>query len=119
VRGRGDEETLRRAILIVLDNALKYTSMKTETSAGRVILSLERAERETVLHVRDTGIGIEPADLPHIFERFYRADRARARPGTGLGLSIARALVEQLGGRITVESTSEEGSTFHLWLPLA
>lgn len=120
LRVQGDEEALRRVILILLDNALKYTSMKTEPSAGRVIISLERAEREAVLHVRDTGIGIDSADLPHIFERFYRADRARARSGTGLGLSIAWALVEQqLGGRITVESTPEEGSTFHLWFPLA
>ncbi len=119
LRVRGDEETLRRVILILLDNALKYTSIMTETGAAHVIISLERAEGEAVLHVRDTGIGIEPADLPHIFERFYRADRARARPGTGLGLSIASALVEQLGGRITVQSTPREGSTFHLWLPLA
>lgn len=86
---------------------------------GRVIISLERTDGQAVLLVRDTGIGIEPDDLPHIFERFYRADRARSRQGTGLGLSIAQTLVEQLSGRITAESTPGKGSTFSVWLPLA
>jgi len=116
---RGDEEQLRRITLILLDNALKYTPSDGEEGRGRVIVSLERADRQAVLRVRDMGIGIEPADLPHIFERFYRADRARTRQGTGLGLSIAQTLVEQLGGRITAESIPGKGSTFSLWLPLA
>jgi two-component system OmpR family sensor kinase len=119
VRVRGDEEQLRRITLILLDNALKYTPSNGEEGRGRVIVSLERADRQAVLRVRDMGIGIEPADLPHIFERFYRADRARTRQGTGLGLSIAQTLVEQLGGRITAESIPGQGSTFSLWLPLA
>jgi two-component system, OmpR family, sensor kinase len=119
MRVRGDEESLRRVTLILLDNAIKYTSISDEEGASRVIVSLERAEGQAVLRVRDTGIGIEPADLPHIFERFYRADRARSRQGTGLGLSIAQALVEQLGGRITAESTPGKSSTFSVWLPLA
>ena len=72
-----------------------------------------------MLRVQDTRIGIDPEDLPHIFERFYRADRARSRQGTGLGLSIAQTLVEQLGGRITVTSTPGKSSTFTMWLPLA
>jgi signal transduction histidine kinase len=76
-------------------------------------------ENQAVLRVQDTGIGIEPADLPHIFERFYRADRARSRHGTGLGLSIAQTIVDRLGGRITAESSPGQGSTFSMWLPLA
>ncbi len=118
VRVHGDEESLRRVTLILLDNAIKYTPMRDEEGASRVIVSLERSKGQAVLRVRDTGIGIEPADLPHIFERFYRADRARSRQGTGLGLSIAQTLVEQLGGRITAESTPGKGSTFSVWLPL-
>lgn len=119
VRVRGDEESIRRILLILLDNALKYTPMSETDRVGRVTVSVERREQEGVLRVRDTGIGIDPDDLPHIFERFYRADRARSREGTGLGLSIAQALVEQFGGRITAESTPGQGSTFTVWLPLA
>jgi len=119
LRVRGDEEHLRRITLILLDNALKYTLSHAEEGRGRVIVSLERVDRQAVLRVRDTGMGIEPADLPHVFERFYRADRARLRQGTGLGLSIAQTLVEQLGGRITAESIPGKGSTFSVWLPLA
>jgi len=119
VRVTGDEESIRRILLILLDNALKYTASGEKGDAGRVIVSLERKEKEALLRVRDTGIGIEPDDLPHIFERFYRADRARSRQGTGLGLSIAQTLAEQLGGRITTESVPGQGSTFSVWLPLA
>lgn len=119
VRVRGEEESLRRVALILLDNAIKYTPGSDEKGAGRVMVSLERQDGQAVLRVRDTGIGIEPADLEHIFERFYRADRARSRQGTGLGLSIAQTLVEQIGGRITAESTPGKGSTFSVWLPLA
>jgi two-component system, OmpR family, sensor kinase len=119
VRVYGDEEALRRVTLILLDNALKYTAPDSGEGSGQVTVSLERLEKQAVLCVRDTGIGIDPADLPHIFERFYRADRARSRQGTGLGLSIALTLVEQHGGHITAESTPGQGSTFSVWLPLA
>ncbi len=118
-RVRGEEETLRRVVLILLDNAIKYTPASDAAGKGRVIVSLERAGGQAILRVRDTGIGIEPADLPHIFERFYRADPARDRQGTGLGLSIAQMLIERLGGHITVESLPGQGSTFSIWLPLA
>jgi two-component system, OmpR family, sensor kinase len=118
VRVRGDEESLRRIMLILLDNAIKYTSTTDEAGAGRVKVSLERVGKEAVLQIRDNGIGIDAADLPHIFERFYRADRARSRQGTGLGLSIAQTLMERLGGFITAESTPGQGSTFSVWLPL-
>ncbi len=119
LRVRGDDESIRRVLLILLDNALKYTPENERNEADPVVVSLERIQNEAVLRVRDTGIGIEPDDLPHIFERFYRADRARSRQGTGLGLSIAWTIVEQLGGRITAESTPGHGSTFSVWLPLA
>ncbi len=118
-RVRGDEETLRRVALILLDNAIKYTSTEGREDTARVTVSLERLDGQAVLRVKDTGIGIAPRDLPHIFERFYRADRARGRQGTGLGLSIAQALVERLGGHITAESVLGSGSTFSVWLPLA
>jgi signal transduction histidine kinase len=119
VRVRGDEESLRRVLLILLDNAIKYTPIRGEEGASHITVSLEQLKGQAVLRVSDTGIGIEPADLPHIFERFYRADRARSRQGIGLGLSIAQNLVNQLGGRITAESTPSKGSTFRVWLPLA
>jgi len=115
---RGDEESLRRVMLILLDNAIKYSSTADEADADRVKVSLERVGKEAVLQIRDNGIGIDAADLPHVFERFYRADRARSRQGTGLGLSIAQTLVERLGGSITAESSPGQGSTFSVWLPL-
>src|SRR5207249_5637260 len=71
VRVRGDEESLRRVTLILLDNALKYTQSSDEGGTGRVIVSLERIDGRAVLRVRDTGLGIDPADLPHLFARFY------------------------------------------------
>jgi len=115
----GEEESIRRVLLILLDNAIKYTLLNEQQAAGSVVVSLERAEQEAVLRVSDTGIGIDPDDLPHIFERFYRADRARLREGTGLGLAIAQTLLEQFDGRMTVESIPGQGSTFSIWLPLA
>ena len=120
-RVRADEETLRRVALILLDNAIKYTPTGDtgDGARGIVTVSIERVGAEAVLRVRDTGPGIAPADLPHIFERFYRADPARDRQGTGLGLAIAQALVERLGGRLTAESVPSQGSTFSVWLPLA
>lgn len=117
VRVRGDEESLRRVALILLDNAIKYTPARADSTAGRVTVSLQRVDGEAVLRVRDNGIGIAPADQPHIFERFYRSDPARGRQGSGLGLSIAQTLVERAGGRITVESAPGTGSTFSVWLP--
>ena len=119
LRVRGEEESIRRVLLILLDNAIKYTPLNEQHTAGNVVVSLERVRQEAVLRVSDTGIGIDPEDLPHIFERFYRADRTRSREGTGLGLAIAQTLLEQLDGRVTVESVPGQGSTFSAWLPLA
>lgn len=119
VRVRGDEEALRRVALILLDNAVKYTVPAGGEHPARISVSLERDDGQAVLRVRDTGIGIDPGDLPHIFERFYRADRARGRQGTGLGLAIARTLVERMGGQLAAASVPGQGSTFSMRLPLA
>lgn len=120
VRVNGDEESVRRIMVILLDNAIKYTPEKDAVSGvpGKITVSLERKEQEGILHVKDTGIGIESEDLPHIFERFYRADRARTRQGTGLGLAIARTLTEQMQGKITVQSTPGIGTHFSVHFPL-
>jgi signal transduction histidine kinase len=117
-RVQGDDESIRRILLILLDNAIKYTPIHNDGGISRVTVSLEQNDGQAVLRVRDTGIGIDPEDLPHIFERFFRADRARSRQGTGLGLSIAQTLVEQLRGNITAESIPGKGSTFSVLLPL-
>lgn len=112
----GDPERLKQLLLILIDNALKYTP-----ESGEVRLGLHTEPGSGVITVADTGIGIAPEDLPHIFERFYRADKARSREpgGTGLGLSIAKWIVERHGGHIDVESSVGKGSTFTIRLPLA
>lgn len=116
VKVYGDADRLKQVLVALLDNALKYTPYE-----GSVALSLTADEHDAVIKVSDTGIGIQPEDLPHIFERFYRADRARSRDrgGSGLGLTIARSIVEEHEGSIEVESTPGKGSTFLVRLPLA
>jgi len=109
----GDARMLQRMLANVLDNALKYTP-----SGGKVEVSLAGNENNTIIiTVRDTGIGISEADLPHVFERFYRCDRSRSQPGTGLGLSLARAIARAHGGDITATSTLDQGSKFTIRLP--
>ena len=104
----GDEDRLKQLILILLDNALKYAP-----SGGRVTLGLRRLRNGAELFVHDTGVGISAEDLPHVFERFYRADPARNRDsgGTGLGLPIARWIARQHGGDVMLESRLNEGTT--------
>lgn len=109
----GDPESLTRCLLILIDNAFKYTPAE-----GSVLVRAGRMGEGIALQVQDTGIGIAPEDLPHLFERFYRADRARSRGGTGLGLAIAQWVASFHGGRLSVESHPNKGSTFTLWLPL-
>ncbi len=112
----GDPDRLKQLVLILLDNAIKYTP-----PGGQVILDLRRNGTSAEILVRDTGIGIAPEDLPHVFDRFYRADPARSRDpgGTGLGLAIARWIAEQHGGQITLASSPGAGTTARVCLPLA
>ncbi|NOZ70399.1 MAG: HAMP domain-containing protein [Chloroflexi bacterium] len=111
----GDADRLRQLLVNLLNNAVQYTP-----PGGKIELSLECLGEEAQITVRDTGQGIAPEDLPHIFDRFYRADKARSRTkgGTGLGLSIVRWVVDAHRGEIEVESTPGEGTTFRVRLPL-
>ncbi|MGH9440512.1 MAG: sensor histidine kinase, partial [Terriglobia bacterium] len=88
---------------------------------GQVVVAMAQRDSLAVAEIRDTGIGIGREDLPHIFERFYRSDRARSRKsgGAGLGLSIARWIAEAHHGSIEVESSLHEGSTFRVQLPMS
>jgi signal transduction histidine kinase len=113
---RGSSKDLALLVRNLLDNAVLYTP-----DGGRVTVALAQNDDHAELTVADSGIGIPSRDLPRIFERFYRVDRARSRDtgGTGLGLSIARHVVEQHGGRIDARSELGRGSTFIVSLPLA
>jgi len=107
----GDPDRLKQLLLNLIDNALKYTP-----GGGSVTLSLYHDRDWVRVSVVDTGVGIPTDALPHIFDRFYRAQR-NGRKGAGLGLSIARWIAEAHGGGLTVESQVGKGSTFTLWLP--
>lgn len=111
----GNADRLQQLLLILVENALRYTP-----PGGRVSVTLGRQGSEAILSVRDTGIGIDPEDMPRIFDRFFRADPARARiaGGTGLGLAIAKWIAEVHNGRIEVESTPGVGSVFRVVLPV-
>ena len=115
-RVSADPDQLRQILANLLDNALKYTE-----SGGRVSVSAEPWKGGARVTVRDTGVGIPEADLPRVFERFYRVDKARAREagGTGLGLSIVKHLVEAHGGEVSVESRQPGGTAFRFTLPAA
>jgi two-component system phosphate regulon sensor histidine kinase PhoR len=112
--GRGDERGLEQVLLNLLDNAVKYTP-----EGGRVTVTGVQEDGRCVVHVHDTGVGIEPRHLARIFERFYRVDKGRSRDmgGTGLGLSIVKHLMSAMGGEVRVESQPNEGSTFTIFLP--
>jgi signal transduction histidine kinase len=110
----GDRPSLDRLLNILLDNAVKYTPPK-----GKIEIKLDQNKQGATLAVRDTGIGISDADQPRIFERFYRADKARSREmgGAGLGLAIAHWIVGQHGGSISVKSSPGHGSVFVVTFP--
>jgi two-component system sensor histidine kinase SenX3 len=111
---RGSARDLALMIRNLVDNAIRYTR-----PGGTIAIALDGDENIVVLEVRDTGVGIPAKDLPRIFERFYRVDRARSREtgGTGLGLSIVRHVVENHGGTVDVRSELGSGSVFSVRLP--
>jgi CheY-like chemotaxis protein/anti-sigma regulatory factor (Ser/Thr protein kinase) len=111
----GDANRCRQIVSNLLSNAIKFTD------AGEVQVELERSEQGAIrLRVRDTGVGIDAADLPKLFSKFYQADSTSTRRfgGSGLGLSICQELSQMMGGAVTVDSALGEGSTFTLELPL-
>jgi heavy metal sensor kinase len=108
----GDKKRIERAIANLLDNAIKFTP-----SAGEVKISVQRKLGVTILKVKDSGEGITPADLPHIFERFYRGDLSRSRPGNGLGLSMVRAIIRARKGRISAYSIHGKGTEMRVFFP--
>ncbi len=113
-RVRADPDRLEQALVNLLDNAIKYTP------AGGTVTALLISEGGYVrVDISDTGPGISPDDLPHLFEPLYRAENARGLPGTGLGLTIVRTILEQHGTSISVSSTPGQGTTFTFRLPVA
>jgi two-component system OmpR family sensor kinase len=111
---RGDEASLCELLIIIIDNAIKYSHAETA-----VTITSERQGRQVLIHVADHGRGIKTVDLPHIFERFYRADASRSKEaadGYGLGLPIAQKIIEANQGSIEVKSTYGKGSTFTIKL---
>jgi signal transduction histidine kinase len=111
----GDADWLKRLVLNLLDNAIKFTP-----HGGRVVIAVSRQGGMAQLTVQDTGIGMEPGVTSHIFERFFRADPARSSgvDGVGLGLSLAKWIVDRHHGRIDVDTRPGKGSTFSVYLPL-
>jgi signal transduction histidine kinase len=109
-----DKDKVRQIFTNILSNALKYTP-----DGGTIEMTSSTDGRGVRISVKDTGIGISPADLPFIFERFYRADtsRSRATGGSGIGLAIAKSLTEAHGGRIQARSEPGKGSEFIVVLP--
>src|SRR5262249_30350187 len=108
VRGQGDGARLRQGFYNLLDNSIKYTP-----EGGMVEVHVTSHDGAAVVAVSDTGVGIPPEHLPHVFDRFYRVDKARSREmgGTGLGLSIAKSIVATHGGRIELDSAPDRGTT--------
>ncbi len=110
----GDRDKVEQVLANLLHNAIKFTPV-----GGNVTVSTEVEDNSILISVFDTGVGIPADDLSRIFERFYKADRARSGGGTGLGLAIAKHIIEAHDGRIWAESVEGKGSTFYFTLPLA
>ncbi len=108
-----DIERIRQVMVNLTHNAIKFTS-----PGGNITIASRRGDNSVTVEVTDTGIGIYKSDLPHVFERFYKADRARSGGGTGMGLAIAKHVIEAHGGSIRVQSQEGRGSTFSFDLPL-
>jgi signal transduction histidine kinase len=110
----GDLQKLQRVAANLLDNAVKYTPR-----GGAITLSLVPSGPDAKFCIRNSGPGIAPEDIPHIFERFYRADKSRSGSGNGLGLSLVHAIVHAHGGQITAQSVVDHETTFTVVLPTA
>lgn len=108
----GDSDELIRLFVNLLDNAIKYTEY------GKITITAQKNEKGIAVNVTDTGIGISPEHLPHIFDRFYRVDESRAMRGAGLGLAIAQEIVHAHEGTIEANSTIDKGTTFIIHLPV-
>jgi len=106
-----DKERLQQVIANLLDNAIKYTP------SGKIAILAEEADKEVMISIHDTGMGMPSNEIPHVFDRFYRADKSRSVPGSGLGLSLVRAIVQKHGGEVEVSSSPAVGSTFTIVLP--
>ncbi len=115
-RVRADKDKLPQILMNLIDNAIKFNR-----EGGQVEISATAQKNQLILKIKDTGRGISEEDLPRIFERFYRADKARTHDiaGTGLGLAIVKHLLEAHQGTITVQSAPGEGSSFIVTLPAA
>lgn len=111
-----DEDKLEQVLVNLIDNAFRYTE-----AGGRVLVGADAGRDGVEIRVTDTGIGIDPDDLPYIFERFYRAEKSRSREqgGSGIGLTIAKRYVESLGGTIAARSEGRSGAVFTVVLPAA
>ena len=108
-----DPTRVRQVFANLLDNAIKYTP-----SGGRIAISVGRGDGEIAVNVRDSGVGIDEAELPRIWERLYRGDKSRGEHGLGLGLNLVKAIVEAHGGRVEVASVLRQGSEFRIYLPV-
>ncbi len=109
-----DRALIQQAMYNLIENAIKYTAV-----GGQVKVRLEGQPNSVLVEVHDTGIGIAPLDLPHLFEKFYRSGRREAyqQRGTGLGLAIVKSIAERHGGRVWVDSQLGKGSVFSLEVP--
>ena len=110
----GNETQLRQVVINLLENALKFTP-----DSGWISLNLERSSDQITLTVSDSGIGIPPEDLPHLFERFHRGRNASEYPGNGLGLAIVKAIVNAHKGNVSVQSEPMQGTSIFVSLPIA
>jgi signal transduction histidine kinase len=110
----GDKEKLQQVMINILANAMKYTA-----NGGHIHIEAHTTDEGVLISVSDNGMGIPEDDLPRLFERFYRVEKARTSDagGTGLGLAIAKEILDAHGGEIRVESVSGEGTNVHVLLP--
>ena len=108
-----DSGRIEQALVNLISNAVKFTP-----AGGTILVHTSRTDDEITISVSDTGAGIAPAQVPHIFETYWQSDVTKKGAGTGLGLSIVKAIVEAHGGRVWVESTLGIGSTFSFSLPI-